>query len=233
MNVVSKENTNRVEKEQSVKPIIRCRDVWLGYGRNDVVRGVTMDVPAGVFMPFIGPNGAGKSTLLRGILGLLRPRKGVIDTPFKTQPPGYVPQQKMLDPLFPVSVRQVVTMGAYPRLGFWRRPKGGHRERIDKALERFDLAEHQHKTYAQLSGGMRQKALVARAFVSNADVYVMDEPTSELDEHSEAEVLDHLYKLCRQDGATVLIAHHGQDRITTFADTVCFMEHGRARMEKR
>lgn len=231
MNVLTEEHTNRSNEKQSDETIIRCRDVWLGYGRDDVVRGVTMDIPPGIFMPFIGPNGAGKSTLLRAILGLMRPRKGAIYTPFKTKPPGYVPQQKMLDPLFPVSVRQVVTMGAYPRLGFWRRPKGAHQERIDKALERFALVEHQHKTYAQLSGGMRQKALLARAFVSNADVYVMDEPTSELDEQSEDEVLEHLYRLCDEDGATVLIAHHGQDKITSFADSICFMEHGRARIE--
>ena len=213
-------------------PIIACENVCLAYGADEVVHDVCLEIPPGVFMPFVGPNGAGKTTLLRAILGLISPRRGRIRTSFDRTPPGYVPQQKMLDPLYPVSVRQIITMGAYRELGLWRRPDGQLSMRVDEALDRFGLAAHHRKTFAELSGGMRQKALIARAFVSGAEVYVMDEPTSELDEDSENDVLDHLHRLCRERGATVLIAHHGFDKIAALADRICVMDHGRARVTR-
>jgi len=211
-------------------PVIVCENVSVAYGREEVVRDVSLEVRPGQFMPFVGPNGAGKTTLLRAIVGLLEPRRGRILTPFRRAPPGYVPQQKALDPLFPVSVRQIVVMGLYPKLGPWRRLSREQHGEVDRALEMFDLAGHHRKTYAELSGGMRQKTLLARAFVSGAEVFVMDEPTSELDEDSETEVLDHLGRLSRDQGKTVLLAHHGLDEVARLAPVVCLLEHGRAQM---
>ena len=212
------------------QPIIICENVCIAYGREDVVHDASVEVRAGIFLPFVGPNGAGKTTLLRAILGLLKPRQGRIITPFDVRPPGYVPQEKALDPLFPVSLRQIVAMGLYPELGLWRRPSKRQQERIDEALEEFRLIDHQAKTFSELSGGMRQKTLLARAFVSGADVFIMDEPTSELDEETEAEVLRHLYRLSAENGKTVLIAHHGLDEIATLAPTILMFDHGRTKM---
>ena len=211
-------------------PLIVCENVCLAYGAEEVVHDATLCIGSGVFMPFIGPNGAGKTTLLRAILGLIQPRRGLIQTPFRRQPPGYVPQQKRIDPMYPVSVRQIMGMGASRELGLWRRPDGSLRMRIDEALQRFGLAAHGGKTFAELSGGMRQKALIARAFVCGADVYVMDEPTSELDEDAENDVLEHLHRLCREHRATVLLDHHGLEKVTAFADRICLMDHGVARV---
>jgi len=216
--------------ETDRQPVIVCERVCIAYGREDVVHDASVEVWAGAFLPFVGPNGAGKTTLLRAILGLLKPRRGRIITPFGLRPPGYVPQEKALDPLFPVSLRQIVAMGLYPELGVWRRPNKRQRERIDEALEEFRLVEHQTKTFSELSGGMRQKALLARAFVSGAEVFIMDEPMSELDEETEAEVLGHLYRLSAENGKTVLIAHHGLDRIADLAPVILMFDHGRTKM---
>jgi ABC-type Mn2+/Zn2+ transport system ATPase subunit len=212
------------------QPIIVCEGVCIAYDREDVIHDASVEVESGAFLPFVGPNGAGKTTLLRAILGLLKPREGRIDTPFAERPPGYVPQEKALDQVFPVSLRQIVAMGLYPELGVWGRATRCQRERVDAALAEFGLAEHRKKCFAELSGGMRQKALLARAFVSQADVFVMDEPTSELDEEAETEVLQHLYRLSAEEGKTVLISHHGLDRIAELAPSVFMFEHGRARM---
>ena len=216
--------------ETDKQPIIVCERVCIAYGREDVVHDASIRIVAGAFLPFVGPNGAGKTTLLRAILGLLKPRQGRITTPFHVRPPGYVPQEKALDPLFPVSLKQIVAMGLYSELGVWRRPDREQRERIDEALEEFGLAEHQAKTLSELSGGMRQKTLLARAFVSGADVFIMDEPTSELDEETEAEVLRHLHRLSAEDGKTVLMAHHGLDHIAELAPTILRFDHGRTEM---
>ncbi|MFO7534128.1 MAG: ATP-binding cassette domain-containing protein [Kiritimatiellia bacterium] len=210
--------------------IISCEHLFVAYGRQEVLRDVCIDILPGVLLPFVGPNGAGKTTLLRAILGLLKPSRGRIRTPFARMPPGYVPQQKTIDPLYPVTIRQIVEMGLFPQLGWWRQPDGGHKRLVDAALARFGLAEHQGKMFGELSGGMKQKAILGRAFVSGADVFVMDEPTSELDEDSEREVLAHLLALCREDGKTVLLAHHGIEQAGSLSPIVCVVNQGHVEM---
>ena len=212
-------------------PIIVCDRVSIAYGRQEVVHDACLEVPRGVLLPFVGPNGAGKTTLLRAILGLLKPSAGNIRTPFADTPAGYVPQQKSIDPLYPVSTRQIVEMGLYPELGPWRRPGAEQRRRVDDVLARFGLAEHRRKTFGELSGGMKQKALLARALVSGAEVFVLDEPTSELDEDTERDVLAHLVALVRDEGKTVLLAHHGLDQAAALADRVCVVHHGRVHLD--
>jgi ABC-type Mn2+/Zn2+ transport system ATPase subunit len=212
-------------------PVIACRNVCVAYGRQpDVLHDVSLDLPAGNLIPFIGPNGAGKTTLLRAILGLVPVRSGRIATPFAIRRPGYVPQLKSIDPLYPVSTRRVVEMGLFPALGEWQRPGPNHRRAVDEALERFGLAEHQGKTFGELSGGMRQKAFLARAFAAEADVLILDEPTSELDEQSEAEVLAHLRRLVWEKGKTVLMAYHGLHQAAALSALMCVVNHGHARL---
>ena len=215
---------------KSSRFIITCEHVHVAYGRQEVLHDVCLEIPSGILLPFVGPNGAGKTTLLRAILGLLTPAVGHIHTPFDGKPAGYVPQQKTIDPLYPVTTRQIVEMGLYPELGWWKRPHQEQKQRVDDVLDRFGLAGHQAKTFSELSGGMKQKALLGRALVSGADVFVMDEPTSELDEDSEKEVLSHLATLSGEGHKTVLLAHHGIDQAESLSPTVCVVHHGRARM---
>jgi len=211
------------------EPIIRCEDLAVAYGRDVVLHGVSLAVHPGEFLPIVGPNGAGKTTLLRTILGLISPSSGRVVTPFDRRPAGYVPQHKAIDPLYPVSARQIVAMGLYPRLGWWRRPSAADREAVDAALEELGLADHAGKIFSELSGGMKQKTLIARALASGADVFVMDEPTSELDHDSEKEVVQHLFELCSRQGKTALIAQHGVDLVSRLAEKLCLVDHGHAR----
>lgn len=212
------------------EPVIICTHVSVGYGRQAVVRAACLEIPRGILLPFVGPNGAGKTTLLRAILGLLKPAAGEIRTPFADKPAGYVPQQKAIDPLFPVSTRQIVEMGLYPELGWWRRSSREQRTRVDMALAELGLAEHQRKVFGELSGGMKQKALLGRALVSGAEVFVLDEPTSELDEDTEREVLAKLHALVCNHGKTVLLAHHGLDQAALLAERVCVVHHGKVQL---
>ena len=213
-----------------MNPIILCESVCVAYGRQEVLHAVDLAIPRGILLPFVGPNGAGKTTLLRAILGLLPLRHGRIVTPFDHIPPGYVPQQRAIDPFYPVAARQIVEMGLFPANGWWRRPDAAQRARIDGILERLGLAEHQRKTFAEMSGGMRQKTLLARALATDAEVFIMDEPTSELDERSEAEVLGEFRRLSREEGRTVLLAHHGLDHAAGLSDRICRVAHGQAEL---
>jgi ABC-type Mn2+/Zn2+ transport system ATPase subunit len=211
-------------------PIIICKDLCVSYGREEALRNVNIEIDKGSFVPFVGPNGAGKTTLLRAILGLIKPSRGEVVTPFRRSPPGYVPQHNSIGRLYPVSALQIVMMGLYHRLGPWRRPSGGQKRRTMEVLEQFGLAGHAHKTFHELSGGMKQKALVARAFISGAEVFVMDEPTSGLDDRSEKEVIAQLVRLSREEGKTVLLALHGADKIASLASQICMVHHGSVRM---
>jgi len=210
-------------------PIIECRQLALGYGNDTILADVNLSLPHGIFLPFVGPNGAGKTTLLRAILGLMRPLAGTISTPFDACPPGYVSQQKAIDLLYPVSVLDIVLMGAYRKMGWHGR--SNRRQSIDEAmrlLERFGMAEHRHKTFDQLSGGMRQKTMVARALAGGASVLIMDEPTTELDHRSQGELLKMLHDAAHVEGRTVLLVHHGLEMIKGMADEVCLVNDGTA-----
>ena len=210
--------------------IIACERLALGYEGRLLLDDVNLEIRGGTFLPFVGPNGAGKTTLLRAITGLTKPLSGLITTPFAERPPGYVSQQKSIDPLYPVSALDIVMMGFYPCMG-WR---GSHRDscvsRARELLERFDLLEHENKTFDQLSGGMRQKLLIARALACDPEVLIMDEPTTELDHKTQVTVLGILRNAVESEGRTVLLVHHGIATIRGMAHEVCLINDGTARM---
>ena len=208
------------------RSIISIKHLFVAYDQKDILRDVSLEIPEGVFLPLLGPNGAGKTTLLRAILGLLKPRKGTIETALKRSDFGYVPQHRSIDPLYPVTTRQIVLMGLYPKLGPWRRLKGSENDRIISVLEDLGLSQHANKTFGELSGGMKQKALIARALAGNPKVLVLDEPTSELDERSGRETLARLVKLSKDHGTAVLLAHHGLETAKNLAKRVCLADHG-------
>lgn len=213
-------------------PIIICSDVSIAYGRQEVLRGVDLQIPRNSFLPFTGPNGSGKTTLLRAMLGLIPLRRGQIETPFHKTPAGYVPQYKVIDPLYPVSVRQLVEMGLY-RERRWLRPLSqSQKNSAVVALDQLGMVEHMDKNYRELSGGMKQKVLIARALVSQPEVIIMDEPTSELDEETEKDVLNHLLQLNRDHGKTVLMAHHDLVLMRNFTESMCRIRCGKAEIMK-
>ncbi|WP_372795394.1 metal ABC transporter ATP-binding protein [Pontiella sp.] len=213
-------------------PIITCSDVCIAYGRQEVLHSVNLQIPRGIFLPFTGPNGSGKTTLLRAMLGLVPVRRGSIETPFRQTPAGYVPQHRVIDPLYPVSVRQIVEMGLYPERRPFRPLSRRQKQGVVDALEELRMAEHMQKTFRELSGGMKQKVLIARALVSRPDVIILDEPTSELDEQSEHEVLQHLVELNRNRGKTVLMVHHDLERVKNLTETLCRVGRGKAEIVK-
>ncbi|NLI78795.1 MAG: metal ABC transporter ATP-binding protein [Candidatus Riflebacteria bacterium] len=210
------------------EPIIRCRDVTLAYGQDVVLEKVDLEIAPGSFLPFVGPNGAGKTTLLRAILGLKETEAGTITTPFDRLPPGFVAQHQSIDLLFPVVARDIVMMGLFPRLGWWRRPSTEDRRQVDRLLVRFNLGAHGGKAFHELSGGMRQKVLIARALAAGAEVLIMDEPTAMLDADSENELIGLLHDLAVRDGKTVLFAQHGLDLVRNLTSQVCWVHRGRA-----
>ena len=202
-------------------PVIHCRGVTVAYGRDIVLDRIDLTIPRGTLLPFVGPNGAGKTTLLKACLGLIPHQGGDIICDFGGRPPAYVPQQKQFDPIYPVSVRDLVRMGLYPELGCWGRLDSGQHARVEGVIVRFGLEPHQHKHFGELSGGLRQKTLLARAVVTQAEVLVLDEPTAGLDAASEADLLALIRTLHETERKTVLWVHHRIDQCAALARQVC------------
>ncbi|MDD4017651.1 MAG: ATP-binding cassette domain-containing protein [Kiritimatiellae bacterium] len=213
-------------------PVIQCRGVTVAYGRDIVLDRIDLTVSRGTLLPFVGPNGAGKTTLLKACLGLIPHQGGEIARDFGSHPPAYVPQQKQLDPIYPVSVCDIVRMGLYPELGCWGRMDGEQQARAEKVIGRFGLLPHRHKHFGELSGGLRQKTLLARAVVSRAEVLVLDEPTAGLDAASEADLLALIRSLHENEGKTVLWVHHRMDQCASLAWQVCRVDKRGVRLAK-
>ena len=172
-------------------------------GGSLAVEDATFAVGPGDLVAVVGPNGAGKSTLFSALLGLI-PSTGRVELEGEF---AYVPQHGPAQLAFPVTALDVALMGAYRRIGPWRRAGRAERARALHALERVGLADRARSPFGELSGGQRQRVLLARAFVQQGSVLLLDEPLSGVDAVSE-EAIFHALIAERADGRAVLIATH-------------------------
>jgi zinc transport system ATP-binding protein len=196
--------TNHETKHLETAPALQADAVSFAYHpRETVLDAVSLTVPPASLTCIIGPNGGGKSTFLRLALGLLTPAKGEI-TVFGAPPHracahvGYVPQQTAVRPDFPISVREVVRMGAFGRK---TAP-----DAVDRALRQAGLQELETRSFAELSGGQRQRVLIARALVGSPGLLLLDEPSAGVDPAFEQQLRDLLFEL-KQTVAVVIVSH--------------------------
>lgn len=176
-----------------------------------VLQAVEFDIEKSDFLGLVGPNGGGKTTLLRVLLGLLEPQTGSV-TVFG-QPPsavsarvGYVPQHTRIDLEVPAEVLDVVLMGRLARTSWGPRFGREDIEAAQQALELTGTASLAGRRFGQLSGGQRQRILIARALAADAELLLLDEPTTGVDIHRERELLELLRSL-NQRLPIVLVSH--------------------------
>jgi ABC-type Mn2+/Zn2+ transport system ATPase subunit len=189
-------------------PLVRFRDVTLGYGRRTVLSHLSFDLHAGGYVGIVGPNGAGKTTLLRALLGTLAPLAGTVEYGRKPMRFGYVPQAQTMDETFPLTALDVVLMGRFRDLGPVRRPGREDHDRAHDALGQVGIGDLADRLFREFSGGQRQRTLMARALASEPDVLVLDEPTNDMDvaaEHATMELVDQLHA---ERGLLVLMVSH-------------------------
>jgi ABC-type Mn2+/Zn2+ transport system ATPase subunit len=175
-----------------------------GYGRESVIEDVSLEVDSGQRVALLGPNGGGKTTLIRVLLGELRPMRGKVEVPRRA---ATVPQTERSRLDFPVSALDVALMGALPRLPWWRRPGHADRKAALAALERVGVAARAYDTFGDLSGGLRQRVLIARGLVQDAKLLLLDEPFSGLDVPA-AKGLETLIAELAAEGRGIIIATH-------------------------
>jgi iron complex transport system ATP-binding protein len=199
----------------------------------NAVDDVTLSIAAGRMTALLGPNGAGKSTLFQLLLGTLTPRGGTVtfagrelrhwsrrDLAIEI---GAVPQGEA-EPLF--SVREIVAMGRYPRLGPWRREQPEDVAAIDAAMRRCDVAHVAHRWLSTLSGGERQRVRLARALAQEPSVLALDEPTTYLDIRHEMTTFE-LLRALRDEGVGVVLVTHNINLAARFADELVLLDRGR------
>lgn len=199
----------------------------VAYHRKPVLWDIDLVVPEGKLVGIVGPNGAGKTTLIKAALGLVPLASGKVEIygqPYERQRRmiGYVPQRESVDWDFPVTVRDVVLMGTYGRLGWIRRPRRAERQIADHCLVQVGMADFARRQIRQLSGGQQQRVFLARALAQDARVYFMDEPFAGVDAATEAAIIELLQQL-RSSGKTVFVVHHDLQTVRSYFDYVILL----------
>ncbi len=201
---------------------LHIEDLTATYHRKPVLWDIDLDIPPGVMAAIVGPNGAGKSTLIKAALGLVKPVAGHVrffGRPYgdMRREVGYVPQRSSVDWDFPTTVVDVVTMGLYGQLGWFRRPGRAERARALAALEQVGMQDYAARQISQLSGGQQQRVFIARALVQDADIYFLDEPMAGVDATTERAIVA-ILKGLRDAGKTVVVVHHDLQTVRRYFD---------------
>lgn len=188
---------------------LQLRNLHIGYDRCAVCGPLDLHIHKGALVALLGPNGSGKSTLLRTLAGETQPFSGTLHgTPRQTT--AFLPQGKTLLADAPVSVRQIVEMGLWAKLGVFGRPCSHDRAAVDAAIDLVGLTAFANRTIGELSGGQQQRALFARLAVQNCDVVLLDEPFAALDGDSQDDLLA-IVKTWHKAGKTIIVAVHDVD----------------------
>lgn len=201
---------------------------------------VNLTIDQGEFVTIVGPNGAGKTTLLETINGLL-PYRGeisVLGMDLKSNGArirkriGYVPQEFTCDSLTPFLVKDVVMMGRFGKVGLLRSPGPHDGEVTTNSMEFLSVLSLQNKPVGKLSGGQLQKVLIARALAQEPDILLLDEPFSNLDLSSRADVSRKI-SLLNAQGLTVVMVIHDRSSIPDSCRRIITMEGGEIISDKK
>lgn len=208
-------------------PPLEVHDLTVAYHRRPVLWDIDFAVPEGHLIGIIGPNGAGKSTLIKAALGLVPLASGwvkVFGRPYHEARRliGYVPQRESVDWDFPTDALDVVMMGRYGHLGWFRPPGRREREIAMECLRQVGMADYARRQISQLSGGQQQRVFLARALAQDASLYLMDEPFAGVDAATEKAIVALLNELKAQ-GKTVLVVHHDLQTVREYFDWVLLL----------
>lgn len=181
--------------------LLTVHNLSCGYGKKTILQDVELTLHKGEFIILEGENGSGKSTLLKTLLGYLKPLTGTFDWTIPQKEIAYVPQDIFLDLSAPASALDIV-LTAYPLRG------SGHKQAAIDALKMVDLYHERKNRFGKLSGGQRRRVLFARALAQNPKVFVLDEPTVNMDKESETMLGKLIHKLVTKQDKSVIATSH-------------------------
>ncbi len=213
--------------EHSSSSPLSVHSMTVAYHQRPVLWDIEFEAPIGKLVAIVGPNGAGKSTFIKACLGLLPLSAGIVEfwgRPYSAQRGrvGYVPQRESVDWSFPISALEVVVMGLYGKIGWFRRVGKNHLEKARSALEQVQMLDFCDRQISQLSGGQQQRVFLARALCQEAELYFMDEPFAGVDAATEKAIVEVLTAL-KDQGKTVIVVHHDLSTVPEYFDNVMLL----------
>lgn len=217
---------SRVEQRKTIAParstVAALSSVTAARGDRVVLSDVDLEVRGGELAALVGFNGAGKSTLVEVLAGVVPVVRGAVDRCART---AYVPQRADVPPRLPVTVHEVVAMGAWNDAGAWRRVGRHGRRRVDAAIAALGLEDLARRPFSILSGGQRQRALLAQGLASGAELLLLDEPTTGLDVESTAHIMRAIEREVARGAGVLCVTHDAA--LVERADRVVRVEAGR------
>ena len=213
-------------------PLVSLRDVSVGYDSAPVLQGVNLAISPGSLVGLAGPNGSGKTTLFRAILGLLPVLAGSLSRNCPLANFGYVPQSAALDPQFPLSVAEIVEMGAYGRVHSYQIFPKAEKQRAGEVLDQVGMRHLMRRSFFSLSGGQKQRILIARALMVEPKVMILDEPLSGVDEATRRSITEVLIKLSREKNLAIFFSSHDLEMVQRVADRIVRVDKGKIWVEE-
>ena len=206
---------------------IETQDLTVAYQGKIAIENINLKLKRASRTAIVGPNGAGKSTLIKAILSLEKRVTGQVsiegdDSKKARQKIAYVPQKGDVNWDFPTTVLDVVIMGRYSHMGWFKRPSKEDKDIALNALKAMKMIKFKDRQISQLSGGQRQRVFLARAMAEEADIYIMDEPLQGIDIKTEALIMETIKNL-QQKGKTFLIVHHNISTVPDYFDHVIML----------
>lgn len=207
---------------------VEVNHLTVHYGKRVALWDLSLSLPKGKLIGLLGPNGAGKSTFIKAVLGLLPCSSGSISLLGSSLQKvrsklAYVPQKESIDWDFPINVLDLVLMGSFHRLSWWKRPVQRDKDKALALLEQLGLMHVKDRHIRALSGGQQQRAFIARALLQEAELYFLDEPFSGIDQTTETDLL-HLFHKLTQEGKTLVIVQHNLSHIEKIYDWVVLLQ---------
>ena len=212
---------------------LKIKGVSFSYGSRPALDGVTMSVEGGEIVSLVGPNGSGKTTLIKCINRILKPKMGTVLVEKKdvgkvklrelAKLLAYVPQSAAHT--FPSTVFDTVLLGRRPYVNWGISPRD--KEVVSRMLSLMGLEEMALRGFNELSGGERQKVLIARALAQEPEVLLLDEPTSNLDLRHQLEVLGLVRSIVKKKGMAAVMAIHDLNLAARFSDKLVFLHRGK------
>jgi len=214
--------------------IFEVKGLCFGYKSHIILKKLTFNISEGDFFSIVGPNGSGKSTLLRLLSGFVKPSSGSIKFKEKdlyafnplelAKIRAFVTQDNIIN--FPYTCREVVMMGRFPFLGNFRSEGKEDINIVDSVMKRTCTDEIAHRPVTDISGGERQRVMIAQALAQNPEVLLLDEPTSSLDINYQIDILDYFKTLNLKEKVTVILVIHDLNLACRYSDRLLLLNKG-------